>query len=272
MTNRPWSLILLALFHFITPILSFIVNCHYLHLSVFQLFAVIWHEGFRQTLEFFFLPVLAGYSIYKMKKWSYAVFLATILWVAISNYVAWSSSKLYPIWLLISLYGFDFVLVSYFLLPQVRKTYFDPRVRWWENYPRYWIQSATKVILMERPVDGEIDNVSAGGAFLLTKENLEMGDCVRLQFKVLTNTYDINAEVVHKGKHSEGYGMRFVHTPETLEAMERLSKAMDILRVPRRPEYTSAWVRFKTWFLKLIKTGKGILPEVPETFGQQSKK
>ncbi|HRK03296.1 MAG TPA: PilZ domain-containing protein, partial [Oligoflexia bacterium] len=163
-------------------------------------------------------------------------------------------------------YILDFVMVSYFLLPQVRITYFDSRVRWWENHPRYWMSSAVKLQLMERVVEAEVDNVSVGGAYLLTKETFEIGDCVRLQFKVFSNEYDVNAEIVHKGKGSGGYGARFVHTPETLEAFERLTRAMEILRIPRRPDYKNSWEGFLDWARTLLKTGRGIVPEVPEAF------
>lgn len=267
MQTRPWPLIILAFFHFVTPLVSTVINCYFLKVGPIELLAIIWSQGLREIIEFGILPIVAGVAIYKTKKWSYPVFIACILWISISNYFAWKqSSQVFPLWLLVALYVLDIGLVSYFLLPQVRITYFDSRVRWWENHPRYWMQACAKLQLMERIAEAEIDNISVGGAYILTKDSFEIGDCIRIQFKVLANEYDVNGEVVHKGRGSGGYGVRFVHTPETLETMERLTCAMEVLKVPRRPDYTGFFQGFMEWFKRLLTTGHGIVPEVPEAF------
>jgi hypothetical protein len=171
---------------------------------------------------------------------------------------------------LVFVYGIEIALVSYFMLPAVRATYFNPRVRWWESKPRYELKLPAHLKVGVESLDAQVVNVSEGGVFIRTGRNLPLGDSVGLRFEILGQAFEVDGRIVHVRKAVDSgagvdafwHGMEFAHTFDTSRRFQGLSKALRELgfqdRTPREPLFVS----FKDWTSNLLRTGKGLTPDL----------
>lgn len=261
---------LLALIQLLTPLFNIFFNSW--ALQVTPVVIVNWLFSQNTALEIFeavFLMPLAGIAIFMMRRWSYAVFLVAQLWALYSNFNHWregSSTLSFTGFLLVQ--GLGVVLVSYFLLPAVRKTYFDPRMRWWESKPRYPLKADAEVEFEEGKCHGTVGqllNLSEGGAFFAFPEEISMGRLLTLHFAVLGMPFEVKARVVHIREATGGatgywYGLQFEHTRRSWKTFHDLAQALELIGFEDRIPQDSPWVSLKNWISTLLKTGKGITP------------
>ena len=89
---------------------------------------------------------------------------------------------------------------------------------------------------------------------------------MEFQFQVLHVQYRAAGEVMYASAPIEGthgYGIQFLHSSLSRKQFHRLAYGLDLLGVPQRdpetalPWYVGAW----DWALRLIRTGKGLVPE-----------
>jgi hypothetical protein len=267
MKSRPWPLVILALLQFLAPVFSIVVSAHLSHLSVLQYTRSMWGVPWLQRLDFFFLMPIAGLAIYRPRRWSYPVFIGITAWVAFENFHEWRlHTQMIPLWLVLVLFAMDVALVSYFLLPAVRTVYFDRTLRWWETSPRYRIDIDCTLTDANGTVAGKIENLSSGGLFFKTTPALSGGDVREFRFDTFGRTVTVSGKVVHVREGDDvGYGVRFEHTPESRKALNELTRVLDQEALPRWPakvSYSTRLTEFKRWGIRLLTTGKGLLPEV----------
>jgi Tfp pilus assembly protein PilZ len=195
-----------------------------------------------RAVEVFALMPLAGMSIQMVRRWSTPVFLCAIAWTCQQYWSNWREIPAFPsfLWFLLAMAA-NATVVSYYLAPAVRRAFFVPPLKWWETRPRYSLRLSATIVHRMRKNKATIANLSAGGAFLRTPEDLDIGDLVELKFSVLTQDYCIPAEVCYalKGATS-GYGIQFNHTPETHERMNRLVYCLEVLGTERSRD-SSPW-------------------------------
>lgn len=112
---------------------------------------------------------------------------------------------------------------------------------------------------------GEIANLSQGGTFLITTENLQKGDVVSMAFGVFQQSCVISAKVVHcKKDPPRGFGMQFEHTSQSKVVIRQIINTLVSEGVkPRQYREREFFNEFILWGLTLIRTGKGWVPEIP---------
>src|SRR5262249_5789447 len=144
------------------------------------------HGTWYGMADFFLLPVVAGVAVYAMKAWSYPVFLSISGWTIYSNVKFLQSfSGSYALPVVATFFVLDFTFVSYFLLlPTVRKIYFDSRLRWWEQKPRYLVEVSGSI---HRQGSSNAKSfftldLSEGGVLVKTKEQFTMHEPLELTF------------------------------------------------------------------------------------------
>ncbi|MBY0414589.1 MAG: hypothetical protein K2Q18_10500, partial [Bdellovibrionales bacterium] len=162
MIRKPWPIIIVAFIFFIIPIVNILGT--YLFMKDQYAFSDYIQSLFLDSVNYLPLfnmvvpSLVAGYSVYSVKKWSYPVFLICMVWITIQVFFKFSYA----------LRGMDFVLtvilpmfinvvyVSYILLPKVRAPYYDPRLRWWETKPRYVFETDLKISYNDVSADGKM--------------------------------------------------------------------------------------------------------------------
>ncbi len=268
MRRRPWSLILLAILHFLAPIGNIIFNALIVNRNVFDyLVYALSPEYLIRNWVIVVAPIIAGYSIYACKKWSFYVYLFSITALFVFSYTGYLSKaesiSLFPI---IAVYVVNIIVVSYFLIPAVRNIYFDRRMRWWEIQPRYkcnfkctWSQ-----VGRDTPVEGEVGNISENGLFV--KSNEMPSDNSEIQIHLPTTSTQAQEgfrgeAIIHNRSDAVGFGVKFVHTKESKALAKEIvqdleKKGMRISTLDGRPEDS-----FSYWLRTLLTTGKGLVPK-----------
>lgn len=225
--------------------------------------------GQRPALEVFeamLLMPIAGIAIFQMKRWSYGVFFLATSWSILSNFRHWHyAQQSVPMPALIGIYLLQIALVTYFLLPGVRVTYFNPRVRWWESKPRFRLALPASMAFKTQTIQGDILNVSEGGCFVKPKSPLLIGDELKLGFEILSQQFEIAGRIVHSREIAPGemcYGIQFDHTTESASRFRGLTLALRALGFQDRVSSKTWHAELKEWAVTLAKTGKGLVPDV----------
>jgi len=266
MEHKPWPLIILAFIHFVEPLTKILFYSFIYNISPGQIIESLFEsDSAFQLFNFFFLFPIAGIAIFSMKKWSLLLFLLIEAYVLIIN-IAYLNS-LYQtdqIALFASFIIFgvmNILIVTYLLVPAVRITYLDPRVRWWEAYPRY--QSNIDCTI-NNSITGKIQNISISGVFITTNYDLPLDSSIQIEFNFKKNTnglilkpkvlvlnkYDIN--------NSTGYGAIFSElTNDERKSIKMLIKYLDKSNATRRPPRRGP-LDFIRWCVTLFTTGKGL--------------
>ena len=198
MKTRPWPLVVLAILQILSPLASILISAIAYQTSPFQVLYWLFQRPALEIFEFFCLMPIAGIAIYQVKKWSYAVFAIAMLWSFWTKISHWDyAMSNVNASMLFGVYFLQFGIALYFVLPSVRRTYFDPTVRWWETLPRYLIMAPAKIQLGDEEKSGEVCDLSEGGARIRCADPLSKGQEVRLMFSVLTRSFSVSGQVMH---------------------------------------------------------------------------
>jgi hypothetical protein len=225
------------------------------------------------------LPIIMGASIYAVKKWSYSVFVASSTWMLIRNFPTYEGSKV-NLAFAITFYLLNISLVSYFLLPEVRRQFFDARVRWWETATRYLVNFGAKFEYNDHTETCEIRDISVGGVFAQMPKKISSGEIVRLRFSPNgKHIFSIKAKVVFHRDGAQksgpatsqnsvmqyGHGLQFVElTSATQQMLSELAQNLRASGYPSRSPGDSDWDDFKKWAVQFATTGRGMLPQYPQ--------
>jgi hypothetical protein len=274
MRRRPWPIVILAIMQILSPALSIVLSAWKLHMAPQQLlWQLLKHGSTLQLFDLFGTGVIAAFAIFSVKRWSYPVFLAIFSWDVVNNFIVGTQySQVYSTLTVVLVNAVNIVLVSYFLLPAVRAAYFNPRLRWWESKPRFRIDipGALKFETESEPGSRfqsvHVTDISEGGVFILAESKLMLGQKVSLTFALHHVKVAPIGKVVHQGRGGAlGYGIQFTE----MEVVEHraLKRAIQGLRMLGYEERTPAepWLQdLRKWLSNLLRTGKGLVPDVPK--------
>lgn len=261
MKRRPWAIIVLALLHILAPIGNIILNSYRSGRSYSQTWDY-WFYNLPKPLfiTYVILPPVAGIFIYICKRWSYWCYVACLGLIFLGNvYGFWTSMNLLNFLTLLVVLVIDVLAVAYFVVPSVRKVYFDPRMRWWETAPRY-------VFNVQGGMDEEksfIKNISEGGAFVETSGTFSEGQSVNLKWSYAGSEFSISGKVVYRKPLPSGIGcgVRFDHTPKTEKLMSALIQKVHKEGKMIRGRLPGPEDSFVVWLKKIILTREGLFPK-----------
>jgi hypothetical protein len=222
----------------------------------------------RLTLFNVFIPsTVAAFAIYKVRKWSFPVVLVIILWL--SGNMLKEFSTLYGFWtILVAIIIpilINIALVSYILIPNVYIFYRDSLLRWWERDKRFVHVAPVEILLDGKELHGKILNVSMGGCFLESLEEIPEDSVFSIRLTLLTTLLSLKDKIGHRRKSEMwGYGVKFIDISkgdknDLRNVMKQLEKANTPVVNPA-PEWRED---LKIWLQELFKTGRGITPESP---------
>lgn len=222
------------------------------------------------------LPI-AGFAILAVKKWSYPIFLASYGWTIGHSVYTWlgaAQTNTVPFLLLI-LFS-NLMAVRYFLLKEVRAPYQDSRLRWWESKPRYKISTRAQMIphkSIGMVQQGIITDISEGGCFITLTKSPPMHEPVRIQFDWGGETHNYTGVVRHfrAMSHSSsewGVGVEFNELSKNEnKGIQRFIASLKKAGHLESRAILGASDDFIQWLGKLLKTGKGWVPEVSSLEG-----
>ncbi|MDH5680644.1 MAG: PilZ domain-containing protein [Spirochaetota bacterium] len=219
MKKKPLLIIVLSVIYILAPVLNLAFFSYMASGSLSIDSMTRYFNGLPSTLHkvnFALMFPLGGIAIYAVRKWSYPVFFVVTAWAIFGNletmYATASTSVMV---LMVAASLANFVGVGYILIPEVRKVYMDPALRWWETRPRYMVEipsnngNGTEL--------GVIQDISEGGVFLIpaSGKNMSIGDVLSMSFSFGGYNVKLKGEVVyHNPAYLKGYGIRFVDVPQ----------------------------------------------------------
>lgn len=265
MKTRPWPIIILAIIQILMPLFSLLMNAWIMGVTLPQYYKAFMHvKTGWEIFEFFALYPIAGVAVFLMKKWSYPVFICVMSWNIASNIIIWFrdyQNSLSP-WIIIGITMVNLFFVTYYLLPTVRKIYFDRTLRWWETKPRFLLQIAAHFDSeSQKGASCEVRDLSVGGAFIESDAQLNINDTVTMQLPIFGKEIPVKGVVVHKGAGSarSGYGVQFTDTKDSHHKIKSLIRTLDALGFELRWEKEPIYRSFSSWS-KQIFTKKAWLP------------
>lgn len=261
MKRKPWPIILLALLHVLAPFGNIILNSYRSGRSFEQTWN-LWVYALPKPLflAYVVLPPLAGVFIYICKRWSYWCYVACLALIFLGNaYGFWTSMNLLNFLTLLVVLVIDILAVAYFVVPSVRKVYFDPRMRWWETAPRYVFNVQGSM----NGTGGYIKNISEGGAFVETTTTYSEGQSVDLLWSYEGTSYSMPGKVVYQKSQGTGFGcgVRFDHTTQTEKIMNGLVQKLHKEGKMIRDRLPGPEDTFFAWLRKLLTTREGLFPK-----------
>ncbi len=266
MRRRPWPLIILAVLHLIAPIGNIIFNAYLLDRSIPSYFVYALSPEYLVTNWVIIVaPIVAGFSIYSCKRWSFFVYLVSITALFVFSYEGYhSKSHLIGLLPVILVYFTNILVVSYFLIPTVRNIYFDRRMRWWEIQARYksdfkcnWSSHSST-----QSHNGIVSNISINGLFLKSDELPKDKDILSIKVHFGAQVMGFKGEaIIHNRVDALGFGLKFNHDKESKKQAQTIvdfleSKGHRITQLDARPEDS-----FSFWLRTLLTTGKGFFPK-----------
>jgi|GEM_PF-2706236 hypothetical protein len=274
MARKPWVIIVLTAVLILLPIYNIITtyviskhNVTFTH-YLYSLFAL--KENYVALFNLIVPSLITAYAVYSVKKWSYIVLGLCVFWIsglAIYDVVKYygSLNTLQIIFAVVLPILFSFAITIYFLVPAVKTTYFDPKIRWWEAKPRYIIEIGATVEQEEGQHSGKITNISEGGCFVqLDDKLLELDSMINVKFKFDEKQYVYEAQIVFNRTDIKGYGVQFQNlSREKIREARTLIKNIKLSGASLSRPLPMWNDDLKKWFLNLIKTGKGLTPELP---------
>jgi hypothetical protein len=267
MQRKPWPIIILAFIHFVEPIAKIIFYSILWKMPVSRFLTYMQYQSSPLEL-FLFLGAfpIAGVAILAVKKWSLpAFFLVQLVTLGGHIYYHTTAPKAFPIYLIVGLTVLNLLVVTYFLLPAVRIAYLDPKVRWWEAKPRFLVDWKGKAVQGKHNIDVTVSNISEGGMFFQTSSksaSLSIEEPIRVDFEFLNVPFSLPGRIRHYSAGSK-YGVQFTDlTSEQKKNLKTSARAIAKLDYPRQGLSENPFESFTNWFKTLVKTGKGLVPEV----------
>jgi hypothetical protein len=264
MKQRPWSIVILALFHFISPLGNLFLNSIWAQLPLSEYLRLYFQShNLMKNYPNLILPILAGIAIYACKKWSFWLYLLAMSGLFIKSYSSYleRASTLSPL-VLLFVFSCNTVIVGYFLLPVVREFYFNPRLRWWETSPRYNFEVPAEVRWVQGHFSGRIKNISQSGLYFQSETEISERTDYWIGFVGDHTKFEIHGELIkHPGTKTPSYGFKFDEShrfhKQVNSLIERLHHEGQIVtsRI-KGPEDSLTY-----WLKKLFSTGKGLFPE-----------
>lgn len=266
MKRKPWPLIVLALLHFLAPVGNILINSFLANVGVGEyLDALFQPQELIRTLIFLFVPLIGGVLIYICKKWSYYLYLFIMILPFIYSYISWQAQPSVELGVyLILFYVINLLVVGYFIIPQVRQVYFDPRLRWWETKPRYQAEFTVHFSWVDTKGKGDIKNLSEGGLFIETDMKINTSGRIDMNFEYQGTNYSFKGEVVYSkpSNNRYGYGISLLVDESDIEDMQKLIIALNSngsLITARAPNEEDSFIY---WLSRLFKQRKGFVPEI----------
>jgi hypothetical protein len=216
-----------------------------------------------------FVSAVAGFGLWEAKRWAWYVFLlANVFALYFTAVVALeygeSNHKLLAF---LVYFGLTIGVIAR-VGREVRVPYFLPKIRWWENNPRYKLVVPVEIVRTHgERLAGEILDLSMTGCFVKLRTELPTDERVSLEFEIFSHRIHGSGLVVWKTQstvtHPKGIGIKFEpferHDRRLMRAIQqRLRKIAAFYRSSRylisQEDFLKRYEELQT--TRLTKTGR----------------
>ncbi len=215
--SRPLPIILISLLHILEPLSKII----YFKISTGFSFDIIIRNVFaidnlKNIFEFWLLFPIAGFALLSVRKWAYLFFLLVQMYAIFLHLTykafSWPYINKSPLISSSAILAINILLILYFLIPAVRRPFFNRRLRWWETAPRYDINIPCTIQKQSGQfIDCRLINISKSGAFVRPPIELAMFEQISIKFSFYNFNFTLRAKVVNRHTIEDfgGFGLKF---------------------------------------------------------------
>jgi hypothetical protein len=260
MRQKPFILIVLAALHFLAPIGNLLINSYRQHVQPSYLWNFwLYEKASYHMMIYVVIPMFSGLFIYICRRWSLYAYLFCIAVTVVTSALGFHQyTSVFSIIAFFVAIALDIVLVVYFMLPQVKRVYLDPRLRWWETAPRYNYQTSANILNIGK---GRVSNISIGGLLLFTDSDIKDNQLIKMEFES-DPKIEVSGQVVyHRQMKEKGYGIQFDKKSSKEKALKGLIRKLEN-DGKRLQDRSGEKYNIKSWATDLVKSGKGIIPEI----------
>ncbi len=225
MKKRPLLFVILGVLHLLMPVFNLLVFKVTTGMEwTLILDNVLSIQGFKNILDFWFIFPIAGLALLSVKAWAYPIFVGVQAY-SLYNHIfyekfTWPYVSERPFVAPVFLMCVNLAIIIYFILPAVRRPFFDRRMRWWEARPRYGSEIPCFVSLLIPSLEhagvlkSKILNISESGAFMEMRPGMHEATDIRANFEFHGEKFSLTARVVnrHIVNGVEGMGVQFIFT------------------------------------------------------------
>ena len=142
--KKPLAVVIVGLLLILEPLIKIVFFRVTMGFSFATILSNVFQiSGIRELFEFWVLFPLSGIMLLNIRKWPYFIFLALQAYAVYMHITymefTWPYSADFPHFSSLILLVFSLAVIVYFLIPAVRRPYFNPHLRHWENGPGFSI-------------------------------------------------------------------------------------------------------------------------------------
>lgn len=269
MRSRPWPVVILALLQLVIPFASLYLASTFYSMDFGRYIKTLSYlKGPIEFWSFFILPFVAAGAIFAVRRWSYPVFLTTIVWSLVVDLSHWTmSSTVFPTAVLIGTYAFNIAVVSYLMIPTVWSLYSNPKAAWWRSKERYLLNHTGNVKGGHGVTECRVLDISKGGAFLESTWELGTTEDITVSFNYSGLLFSAKAKIVHGSKRNVlafGYGIQFKEMDRSnSKALSQILNSLKQLNMEAISRAERGNDSLWSWMANVLSTGNGLVPTVP---------
>lgn len=268
MNRKPWPIIIISILFFFIPVLNIVGTYFSLDVSVpfFSAYmdSLIFLPENRVPLLIMILPSFAaGIALYAIKKWSYPVFFTAMSVLTYEIFKNYSLGMDTPTTLLCVVMPMTINMgyCFYFLLPNVRAVYYNPRLRWWESKPRYVFSSNIKISIDGVMTEGRMSNISQGGILAILPKLMPIQSVTNLHMSLEGMEMVVLVRVAYCKEDHVSHGLQFIGmSKDKKKFMVKFIRKLEVEKCELTRPVLSWEKDLSCWLKTLVKTGKGIIP------------
>ena len=173
--------------------------------------------GFKDFINFWFLFPISGILLLSVKVYSYLFFIIVQIYSLYFHFNyephTWPYLAETPPVTAYILLALNTLMMVYLLMPRSREVFFDKTLRWWERGSRYTINEPCFAKIAEKEFQGQVSDLSFGGALLTFEDPIDIDKDISLKFDILGKTIILDAQIVRAMEDLNGklnYGTRFI--------------------------------------------------------------
>jgi hypothetical protein len=224
--HRPISIRVLSILFFLAPLGVILFNSVLGMIPLYG-YGSIWVRLTLSDYLILSLYPLTAYAIFQIRPWGWWWIIISAIVLVSYNILAFFQTSFVTMGTMISMNLLLFGFAGLFFRKHIIAPYFTPNLRWWEQDPRYDDQTYARIL--ETGDMLLIDNISAGGCYLVSDSKIEFEGPVELELfsgKIHIRLKAKLVRTIEQGVY--GYGFMFSRT--STEEKTGLEKFLEKLR------------------------------------------
>ncbi|MBF0118789.1 MAG: PilZ domain-containing protein [Desulfobacterales bacterium] len=248
MKKKPIPILIISIIYMLLPLWYYgqtayyyappfiLKNSGFFSLDVFFNFLNVISKYTLSTYIISISTVIVGIGIFMVKRWSLYFFYLHAMGIVIWNFYLAKFDLGQSFILLLTLSVLQFAITIIFISKTLREPYFNPRIRWWKQDKRFYVDipAALKYPDKEKILEGKVKDISDSGIFWAGDLEGTDGQIVEINIshKDLLNL-SLTGEIVWltegNKSHPKGAGIKFINMDK--DKKKNIKKIIEPIRI-----------------------------------------